>query len=131
LTRITGKIVIGLEAAMPSGTENRKRSVSISVRLSPEEAALVRQAADRAGCSVASLIRSAMLEGRVFREPPSRAFSPEDIARLLAAIGPIRAALEEAASCGNVAVNQALLEAACADLADMRALLFEASGRLP
>jgi len=43
------------------GTEQRKRQVSLTARVNPDEERQIRQAADARGVSVASLIRSAVL----------------------------------------------------------------------
>ena len=48
------------------GSEKRQRTRQICVRLTPEEAELVRAIADRAGLSLAGLIRYALLD----QKPP-------------------------------------------------------------
>ncbi len=113
------------------GSETRQRTHQLCVRLTPEEADLVRETAGKAGMSVAGLIRYALLEQkppRAARVPP---VSEQDAAQILAMQGLIRSALLEAAACGNREVSDALFEAACRDIADMRGALMEALGRQP
>lgn len=43
------------------GSEQRKRQVSLTARVNPDEERAIRQAADRRGISVATLIRTAAL----------------------------------------------------------------------
>lgn len=43
-----------------SGSENRQRQVTLKARFTDAEAALIREQADRAGVTVASLIRYAV-----------------------------------------------------------------------
>lgn len=114
-----------------SGSENRQRQITLKARFSDQEAALIQQQAERAGVSVASLIRFAVLG----QEPPRASRRPsvnhEAAAQLLGRLGQCTAALREASQTDNPAVNTALIEAAHRDLAEMRTALFLALGRQP
>lgn len=114
-----------------SGSENRQRQITLKARFSDQEAALIKEQADRAGVSVASLIRFAMLDLAPLRASRKPALNQETAAQVLGRLGHCAQALREAAGTDNRAVNASLIEAACRDLADMRAALFEALGRLP
>jgi Mobilization protein NikA len=114
-----------------SGSEKRQRTVSLSVRLTPEEADLVRANASRAGVSVAGLMRYALLAQsppRASRQPP---LGRQDAARILGMLGRLAGALHEASRTAGARASHAEIEAAHRDLADMRAALFEALGRQP
>lgn len=91
----------------------------------------MREQAGRAGVSVASLIRYAVLDQTPLRASRSPTLNHEAAAQLLGRLGQCAAALREAAGSDNSAVNSALIDAAHRDLAEMRVALFEALGRLP
>lgn len=116
---------------MASGSENRRRQKPLKARFTDEEAALIEEQAARAGISVAALIRFALLNEAPPRASRRPTIDHETAARLLAAIGPLKAALTQAASApaGEPAARE--IEAACRDIADMRVALFEALGRQP
>lgn len=46
---------------MTSGSENRRRSVMVAVRVTPTERELLKGLADYNGCSIAELMRRALL----------------------------------------------------------------------
>lgn len=114
-----------------SGSETRQRTVTLSARLTPAEAELVRSQANRAGVSVAALIRHALFN----QSPPRAARQPtvdrQQIAQLIGQLGLLKAALKDTAERGTSDHCNALIDAAFRDLADMRAALMEALGRLP
>lgn len=114
-----------------SGSENRKRNITLKSRFNDAEAALIREQAGRAGVSVASLIRYAVLDQTPLRKSRAPTIDHEAVAQLLGKLGQCAAALREAAATDNQAVNSALIDAAHRDLADMRCALFEALGRQP
>jgi len=114
-----------------SGSETRQRPHSLKARFNEAEAALIRAQADRAGVSVAALIRYAVLDQKPLRASRTPAASHEDIGRLLGRLGAIATALREAGADDRSPAQKALFEAACRDLADMRAACFEALGREP
>ena len=112
-----------------SGSENRKRSICISVRMSPDEANLVRSFASKAGVSVAGLIRYALLDQKPVRASRQPSLCREDAARILGMLGPLKDALNEAARNGNLRGDNPHIEAAMRDIADMRAALMQALGK--
>lgn len=114
-----------------SGSEKRQREITLKARFNDEEAALIREQAERAGVSVASLIRFAVLDQTPLRASRRPTVNHEMAARLLAQLGQCATALPQATEADNGAVHAALTEAAQRDLADMRAALFEALGRQP
>lgn len=114
-----------------SGSENRKRQITLKARFNDQEAALVREQADRAGVSVASLIRYALLDQTPLRAARSPTVNYELAAQLVGRLGQCAAALRQAAEADNPQINAALIEATHRDLAEMRTVLFEALGRQP
>lgn len=114
-----------------AGSEKRKRQNTLKARFNDQEAALIKEQADRAGVSVASLIRFAVLDIPPPRATRSPTVDHEAAAQLLGRLGQCAAALQQAADADNQAINSALIEAAHRDLAEMRCVLFEALGREP
>lgn len=114
-----------------SGSENRQRQITLKARFNDQEAALIKEQADRAGVSVAALIRYALLAQTPLRKSRAPAIGHAQAAQLLGSLGQCATALRQAAEADNPAVNSALIEAAHRDLAEMRAVLFEALGRQP
>ncbi len=114
-----------------SGSEKRKRQITLKARVTEQEATLVRERADAAGVTIAGLIRYAVLDQtplRASRKPPvDRALA----ARLIASLGPLACAFREAADSGDQKHLSETLEAAQRDLAELRVMLFEAMGRSP
>ncbi len=113
-----------------SGSETRKRRVTLSARFNDTEAALVKEQACRAGLPVSALIRNAVLS----QKPPRKSRMPrlerKTAAQLLGQIGQLAQALRDAADDDQTAPAD-VIEAAHRDLADMRSALFEALGREP
>ena len=114
-----------------SGSEKRQRRVTLKARFNDQEAALIREQADRAGVSVAAVLRYAVLD-----LPPPRAsrrpsLKRQDAAQILGRLGQCAEALRQASTSDNAAVNDAMIEAIHRELADMRVALFEALGRQP
>lgn len=114
-----------------SGSDKRQRTVSLSVRLMPEEASLVRALADQSGVSLAGIIRYALLNQSPPRAARKSALPTQDAARILATLGQIATALRDLAKAGGGKADAALLDAMYRDLADMRVVLFEALGKEP
>jgi hypothetical protein len=113
---------------MASGTENRQRQITLKARFNEAEAALIKEQADRAGVSVAALIRFAVLDQTPLRASRRPSVNHETAAQLLAHIGLLKSALLRAAI-GSP--QEAAISAACRDIADMRTALFQAMGREP
>ena len=70
-----------------SGSETRKRGAVLQARFTAEEAAGIRARADRAGTSVGSLIRSAVLEGEPVRATRRPSVNHQAVARVLGELG--------------------------------------------
>lgn len=114
-----------------SGSEIRQRDKKLSARFNDQEAALIKEQADRAGVSVAALIRYALLDQTPLRKSRAPTLNHEQAARLLGSLGQCATALRQAAEAENASVNSALIEAVHRDLAEMRTVLFGALGRQP
>ena len=112
-----------------SGSENRKRRHILKARFTGQEAALVREQADRCGVSVAALIRYALLDQtppRASRQPPA---NRKEISRLIGTLGAVTQALKDAAATSDQARVADQIEATHRDIADMCFACFEALGR--
>jgi hypothetical protein len=114
-----------------SGSENRQRQRPLKARFTDEEAALIEEQADRAGVSVAALIRHAVLNQPPLRASRQPSINQQEAARLLGKLGQLAAVLRSYQSVTNPGEHAVLLEAAHRDLADMRVALFQALGREP
>ena len=114
-----------------SGTENRQRQITLKARFNELEAALIKEQADRACVSVASLIRYALLDQTPLRSSRRPSINHETAGQLLAGLGQCASALRQAAEADNQQINSALIDAAHRDLAEMRTVLFETLGREP
>jgi hypothetical protein len=113
-----------------SGSENRQRKTTLSARFNDAEAALVKEHAARAGVAVAALIRYAVLDQKPLRKSRTPPLDRKLAAQLLGQLGVLATALREASS-DDDAGKPAILDAVHRDLAEMRAVLFEALGRKP
>ena len=113
-----------------SGSETRKRRVTLSARFNDTEAALVKEQASRAGLPVSALIRHAVLNEKPPRKSRTPPLDRKTAAQLLGQIGQLAQALRDAAD-DDQNVRADVIEAAHRDLADMRTALFEALGRVP
>jgi hypothetical protein len=114
-----------------SGSEKRQREITLKARFNDAEAALVREQAGRAGVSVASLIRFAVLNQTPLRASRRPVMEREEIAQLIGNIGLLKSALLKAADGAASERCRQDIEAACRDIADMRVALFEALERAP
>ena len=109
--------------------EKRRRPHIVQSRLSPEEAALVRDRAERAGISVSALIRHALLgqtPPRASRRPPA---DRRAVCRMIGKLGELAQALREATASGDLPRRNAQIEALHRDIADMCHACFDALGR--
>lgn len=116
---------------MTSGSDTRQRRTTLTARFNETEAETIRQMADRAGMTVASFLRAAALNrspGRATRRPT---VNHETAARLLGNLGRIAEALRTAAEAGQLHPAEPTVAAALRDIAEMRAVCFEAMGREP
>lgn len=114
-----------------SGSENRQRQITLKARFTADEAALIKEQAARAGVSVGSLIRYAVLGIQPLRARRHPKMDDELAARLLGNLGLIASALRERGNGSGTAKIDPQVEAACRDISEMRAAWFEAFGRDP
>ena len=114
-----------------SGSEKRQRCMTLSARFNQREADAIREAADRAGVSVAALIRHAVLAAPLPRGTRRPTVNHEVAARLLGEIGKLAGSLRAAAQTAKVPPDDPHLSAALRDLAEMRSVCFQAMGREP
>ena len=116
-----------------SGSETRQRTVIMTIRFSRQEAEAVRKLADRAGQSVASLLRNNLLGAPL---PPRAARRPtvdhQAVARLLGELGKIGSNINQLARYANTGRYQEnSIEMALRDLAELRLVCLQALGREP
>ena len=102
--------------------------MTLTVRLTPDEAELVRETASKAETSVAGLIRYALLDQKPPRATRKPSLSRRDAAQILGMIGKVRSDLDQAASSNNAKEFGAYIQAAHGDLADMRFILMSNLG---
>jgi len=114
-----------------SGSENRKRNHVHKARFSDEEDALLREQAERAGVSIAAVIRHAVFDMPPLPASRRPAIKIEQAARILGSLGPLKMALLDAAQSGNPAQCDEIVEAACAAIAEMRVAIMKAFGMEP
>ena len=114
-----------------SGTENRQRQISLKARFNEQEAALVRAQADRAGVSVAALIRYAVLGQTPLRASRTPPLDRQQTAQLIARLGALATVLREAGARGDQDAMDEALDAGLRDLAELRTMALEAMGRAP
>ncbi len=103
----------------------------MSARFNEREAEAIRQLADRAGASVASVIRGAVLNAPITRASRRPAVNHQKAARVLGELGRIAETLRTATAAGRVDANDPHVAAAFRDLAEMRTVCFLAMGREP
>jgi hypothetical protein len=114
-----------------SGSDTRQRETTLSARFNSQEADAIRVMADRAGTSMASVIRGAVLNAPVTRAVRRPTVNHEMAARLLGELGRIAETLRSAAAAGRVDPRDPHVSAAFRDLAEMRTVCFLAMGREP
>lgn len=123
---------------MSSGSEKRQRSDRVTIRFEPEEMAMLRAAADRAGLGVSSYARYAILK----TPPPAGARRPQVdravLAQILGHLGKTGSNLNQIARALNAATDRsaaqsphlhAELRQAISELVTMRGALLAALGR--
>ena len=114
-----------------SGSEKRKRQTVLKARFTDQEAAIVQEQAARAGVSVASVIRYAVLDQPPLRARRQPTVNHEIAARLLGKLGQLAAVLRDHEQADGDDKSSAVIDTVHRDLAEMRAALFEALGREP
>ncbi|KUO69411.1 MAG: hypothetical protein APF80_08325 [Alphaproteobacteria bacterium BRH_c36] len=118
-------------AGKTSGSETRQRTAVLQARFTEAEAGAIRASAERAGMSIGTYIRSALLE----TEPPRATRRPtvnhKAVSRLLGELGRVAEAFRQAAEAADQRQSHALIDAASRDLSELRTVCFEALGREP
>jgi len=114
-----------------SGSESRQRPAILQARFTEDEAADIRARADRAGTSVGSLIRSALLSAEPPRATRRPSVNHQAVARMLGELGKVAEAFRQAAKSADHRKSHALIDAASRDLSELRTVCFEALGREP
>lgn len=114
-----------------SGSETRERAIQLKARFTDSEAALIKEQAARAGVSVAAVIRHAVLGQTPLRASRSPTVDQQLAAQLLAQLGRCASELREASDIASSDIDPAIIAATHRDMADMRAVLLAAMGRLP
>src|ERR1051325_1878618 len=109
-----------------SGSDKRQRELTLSARVNEREAGAIREIADRAGASVASVIRCAVLNQPIPRATRRPTVNHVATARLLGELARIAGVLRTAADSGAVDLNEPHVAAAFRDLAEMRTVCFQA-----
>ena len=109
-----------------SGSDNRQRGTTLSARFNTHEADAIRQLADRAGTSVASLLNAPT--PRATRRPT---VNHEAAARVLGELGRIAETLRKATREGRIVAKDPHVSAPFRDLAEMRTVCFLSLRREP
>jgi hypothetical protein len=103
----------------------------LSARFNELEAAALRAMADAAGTSVSTLIRDRVLGGSPPRSARRPTVNHQAVARLLGELGRIADTLRRAAEAGDLTPSNPQVASALRDIAEMRAICFQALGRDP
>ncbi|WP_171232304.1 hypothetical protein [Ruegeria sp. HKCCA4812] len=114
-----------------SGSEKRKRTSTLTMRLTDSEAALIKACADAAGVSASAYVRHAALHTKPLRKSRTPPLDRQAAAQMLGQMGQLATAFREVADGADQAEIAAVIEAVHRDLAEMRTVLFEALGRQP
>ena len=118
--------------ARPSGSDKRRRSHMFSIRFSRDEVARAQALCERAGLTLAALIRRALFG----TQPPRAARRPtinhQAVARRLAQLGKIGSNLNQLARQANAGRYPTdSLEEALRELSELRLACLQALGREP
>jgi Mobilization protein NikA len=114
-----------------SGSDKRQRVTPLSARFNNQEAEEIREMADRAGTSVASVIRGAVLNAPVTRATRRPTVNHKLAARVLGELQRIAETLRTAIASGRADPKDPYIAAAFRDLSEMRTVCFLAMGREP
>jgi len=112
-----------------SGTDKRQRALTLTARFNDQEARVIREQAERAGLSVGSLIRFALLNVPPPRATRSPTVNHVEVARLIGELGRLSDSLTRLASHHNAAPR--VIEEIARNLSEMRVVCFLALGRQP
>lgn len=113
-----------------SGSEKRQRTTIVTMRISPQEAATIRQLAQNRGETVSAMMRSALLHNR----PRLTRIDLQAVARLLGQLGKIGSNINQIAHRYNMAEGrpsgniEGALETALNELLEWRMALMQALG---
>jgi hypothetical protein len=128
----SGTAAHGVSVKKRSGSEKRKRVSPIHFRATPEERARIEAAADRAGLTLGSYVRSRCLKvstTRAVRRPP---VATAQLAQLLGILGAASADIQRIAQQdGNDSIQPATIEAALGDFREAAAAILKALGKRP
>ena len=121
------------EAKRTSGSETRRRTKVLQVRLSEAEFASIEDMAAAALLTPAALVRQQLLDAPPPRAARRPSVEAEQVARVLAQLGKIGSNLNQIAHSLNAgrSVNGEYLARALTDVAAMRDACFTAMGRKP
>jgi hypothetical protein len=114
-----------------SGSEKRQRTTIVTMRISPQEAATIRQLAQNRGETVSAMMRSALLHNR----PRLARIDLQAVARLLGQLGKIGSNINQIAYHLNAGRPgdrvEGRLEDALRDLSELRLVCLQALGKEP
>jgi len=118
---------------MTSGSEKRARTQHLTIRFTPDERASIDRAAERAGLTSGSYVRSVLLGAPAPRQARRPPVERRELARLLGALGHIGGNLNQLAHASNAGqpVARRDIVAALAELAPVRDAILAALGRAP
>ena len=114
-----------------SGSEKRQRTTIVTMRISPQEAATIRQLAQNRGETVSAMMRSALLHNR----PRLTRIDLQAVARLLGQLGKIGSNINQIAYHLNAGRPGDRVEGrlgdALRDLSELRLVCLQALGKEP
>ena len=114
-----------------SGSEKRQRTTIVTMRISPQEAATIRQLAQSRGETVSAMMRSALLHNR----PRLTRIDLQAVARLLGQLGKIGSNINQIAYHLNAGRPGDRVEGrlgdALRDLSELRLVCLQALGKEP
>ena len=114
-----------------SGSEKRQRTTIVTMRISPQEAATIRQLAQSRGETVSAMMRSALLHNR----PRASRIEVQAVARLLGQLGKIGSNINQIAYHLNAGRPGDRVEGrlgdALRDLSELRLVCLQALGKEP
>jgi hypothetical protein len=116
-----------------SGSEKRVRDRILTIRLSPDERAVIDTAAERAGLAIGSYARHALLGAPAPRQVRRPIVERRELSRLLGELGKIGGNLNQLAKAANsgVIVYEGEIDDTRHALIEMRDAVLKALGREP
>jgi hypothetical protein len=118
---------------MSHGSEKRARTDHLTIRLTPDERAVIDEAAERAGLTSGSYARQTLLGAKVPRQVRRPPIERRELARLLGHIGHIGSNLNQLAKVANAGDGIGVVELAreLTGLGQVRDAILAALGRDP